>query len=165
MSDSYEEIIDGEVQTRRAPSSEHELLLGRIRDRVTAALSPNSALRLLPARSGLQIAEQLTVRPDLAIVRVPPQREDPDVTPQLYLVAEVLQPGDHHLDTVVKKQLWSDLRLPRLWMIDPRYLNVEVYGCGEYGFTLLNILALRDQLEDPLLTGLAYPIADLFAGT
>jgi Uma2 family endonuclease len=163
MSDAYEEIIDGEVQHRRAPSTEHELILGRLRDQVAAALSPNSALRLLPTRSGLQISGQLTIRPDLAIVRVPPVREDPEVTPQLYLVAEVLQPGDHHLDTVVKKQLWSDLRLPRLWMVDPRYLNVEVYGCGEYGFTLLNILALRDELTDPLLTGLAYPLDQLFA--
>ncbi|HEY4301703.1 MAG TPA: Uma2 family endonuclease [Candidatus Didemnitutus sp.] len=164
MSEAYEEIIEGEIQTRRAPSAEHEMLLERLRDRVAATLSPNSSLRLLPARSGLQLSDRLTVRPDLAIVRVPPDRADPEVTPQLYLVAEVLLAGDHHIDTVVKKQLWSDLRLPRLWMVDPRYLNVEVCGCGEYGFTLLNILALRDDLTDPLLTGLAYPLAQLFAG-
>jgi hypothetical protein len=48
-------------------------------------------------------------------------------------------------------------------MIDPRYLNVEIYGCGEYGFTLLNILANRDELTDPLLHGLACPMRELFA--
>jgi Uma2 family endonuclease len=163
MNDSYEELIDGEVQLRRAPSAEHERLVGRIHEVVAEALSPNSALRLLPPRSGLRLADAVTLRPDLTIVRVPAESGNEEATPQLYLVAEVLQPGDHHLDTVVKKQMWADLRLPRLWMIDPRYLNVEVYGCGEYGFTLLNILANRDRLTDPLLHGLGCAMHELFA--
>jgi hypothetical protein len=48
-------------------------------------------------------------------------------------------------------------------MIDPRYLNAEVYGCGEFGFTLLEILAHGDRLTDPLLHGLACSMNDLFA--
>ena len=163
MTEGYEEVIDGEVQLRRAPSAEHERLVARIHRLVADTLSPNSALRLLPPRSGLRLAESVTLRPDLALVRVPAETGEEEATPQLYLVAEVLHPGDHHLDTVVKKQLWSDLRLPRLWMVDPRYLNVEVYGCGEYGFTLLHILANRDRLTDPYLTGLACPMGELFA--
>jgi Uma2 family endonuclease len=163
MNEGYEELIDGEVQVRRAPSAEHERLVARIHGFVAGTLSPNSALRLLPPRSGLRLADAVTLRPDLAIVRVPVETGEAEATPQLYLVAEVLQPGDHHLDTVVKKQMWADLRLPRLWMIDPRYLNVEVYGCGEYGFTLLNILANRDKLTDPFLHGLGCSMQDLFA--
>jgi Uma2 family endonuclease len=84
---------------------------------------------------------------------------------QLYLVAEVLQPGDHHVDTVDKKQVWNDGRLPRLWMIDPRYLNVEVYGCNETGFGLLQILANHHPLTDPHLPGFHYSMPELFAGS
>ncbi len=76
---------------------------------------------------------------------------------------EVLLPGDHHHDTFVKKQLWPDLRLPRLWMVDPRYLNVEVYGRGEYGFTLTDILANHHPLTDPELPGLGCSMDELFA--
>jgi len=162
MIEGYEEVIDGEVQPRRAPSAEHELLVNRLHDLVGATLSPNSALRLLPPRSGLRLSEAVTLRPDLAVVRLPAEVETGG-TPQLYLVAEVLLAGDHHLDTVVKKQMWSDLKLPRLWMIDPRFLNVEVYGCGEYGFTLLQILANRDRLTDPFFTGLSCTMHELFA--
>jgi Uma2 family endonuclease len=165
MTEGYEEMIDGEVQLRRAPTAEHERLVDRLHGLVSTTLSPNSALRLLPPRSGLRLTESLTLRPDLAIVRVPSSTTEEDATPQLYLVGEVLHPGDHHLDTVVKKQMWADLQLPRLWMIDPRYLNVEVYGCGEYGFTLLNILAHRDELTDPLLRGFACSMNHLFAET
>jgi Uma2 family endonuclease len=165
MTEGYEELIDGEVQMRRAPTAEHERLVTRLHELIAATLSPNSALRLLPPRSGLRLADTLTLRPDVAIVRVPSPADEAETPPQLYLVGEVLQPGDHHLDTVVKKQMWADLQLPRLWMIDPRYLNVEVYGCGEYGFTLLNILANRDELTDPFLRGLACSMLRLFAET
>lgn len=161
MSDGYEELIDGEVQKRRALTAEHERLVERLHDRVRESLSPNSTLQVLPPRSALQLNEQCTLCPDLAIVRIPPPSEE-EPHPQLYLVAEVLHAGDHHVDTVVKKQVWSDRRLPRLWMVDPRYRNVEVYGCGEYGFTLLNILANHDKLTDPFLPDFAFPMSDLF---
>ena len=63
----------------------------------------------------------------------------------------------------MKKQIYSDLRLPRFWMVDPRYLNVEVYGIGEYGFTLTAILAHTHPLTDPFLPGLHCSMHELFA--
>ncbi|HET7535648.1 MAG TPA: Uma2 family endonuclease [Candidatus Didemnitutus sp.] len=162
MSEGYEELIGGQVLKRRALTAEHERLVAKLHSLVEAAIPPNSTLRVLPPRSALQLAEEHTVCPDLAIVRMPPVSED-EPNPQLYLVGEVLHPADHHTDTVVKKQLWADRHLPRLWMIDPRYRNIEVYGCGEYGFTLLNILANHDKLTDPFLLGFAHPVRDLFA--
>jgi len=161
MSEAYEELIQGEVAHRRPPSADHDLLVARLHALVSRWLPLNSALSLLPPRSELLLDEHTRLRPDLAIVR-----DDPGVTgsAQLYLVAEVLLPGDHHLDTVVKKQYWADLRLTRLWMVDPRYLNVEVYGCGEYGFTLFDILAHHHPLTDPHLPGLSCAMDELFAG-
>lgn len=160
MSEAYEEMIQGEAVHRRPPSSDHELLVARLHELVALSLPLNSALSLLPPRTELQLNDRTLLRPDLAIVR-----DDPGLTgvAQLHLVAEVLLPGDHHVDTVIKKQLWADLRLPRLWMVDPRYLNVEVYGCGDYGFTLFDILANRHPLTDPHLPGLSCTMDELFA--
>jgi Uma2 family endonuclease len=162
MSEAYEEHIGGEVIARRSPPLHHELLVERLHRLVAQSLPLNSALRILPPRTELALGEACRLRPDLAVVRTPPGAA-PDAEAQLYLVAEVLLPGDHHVDTVVKKQLWADSRLPRLWMVDPRYLNVEVYGCGEYGFTLLDILANHHPLSDPHLPGLRCPMDELFA--
>ena len=161
MSEPYEELLQGETVDRRQPSAEHELLVTRLHNLVTRCLPLNSALRLLPPRSELLLGEHSVLRPDLAVVRADPAGGGPA---ELYLVAEVLLPGDHHTDTVIKKQLWADSRLPRLWMVDPRYLNVEVYGLGEYGFTLTDILASHHPLTDPCLPGLSCPMDDLFAG-
>ena len=160
MSEAYEEVIQGETANRRRPPLAHETLVGRLHTLVAAALEHNPALQLLPSRASLQLADDCILRPDLTVVRTAPELTGPA---RLYLVAEVLLPGDHHLDTFVKKQLWSDLRLPRLWMVDPRYLNVEVYGLGEYGFTLTDILANHHPLTDPELPGLGCSMDELFA--
>lgn len=160
MSGHYEEVIDGETLLRLPPSEAHETLVARLHRLVAAALPLNSALRLLPARSEVTLNARIRLCPDLAVVRATGSAGD---TFELYLAAEVLQPGDHHLDTVVKKQIYADLRLARLWMVDPRYLNVETYGIGEFGFTLTDILAYANPLTDPFLPGLRCPMTELFA--
>lgn len=163
MGEAYEETIDGERVDRRRPSDTHDLLVSRLHRLVADCLPLNSTLRLHPPQTGLILTDRLTLRPDLTLLRA---RRDPGsdaVTYDAYLVAEVLQPGDHHLDTVVKKQIYADHRLPRLWVVDPRYLNVEIYAAGEYGFTLLDILANHHPLTDPHLPGLNCPMKTLFA--
>jgi Uma2 family endonuclease len=162
MSETYEEFIGGEVIERRPPPSAHELLVGRLHRLVARSLPPNSALCLLAPRTELELGEACRLRPDLAVVQTKADPVDSSGV-QLYLVAELLLPGDHHVDTVIKKQLWADARLPRLWMVDPRYLNVEIYGCREYGFTLLEILANHHALTDPHLPGLSCSMDELFA--
>ncbi len=160
MSEAYEEIIQGETVDRRAPPSSHELLVARLHALVGRCLPANSTLQLLPPRARLQLADDCVLCPDLAVIRADPTLAGPA---RLYLVAEVLSAGDHHVDTFIKKQIWSDVRLPRLWMVDPRYLNVEVYGLGEYGFTLTDILAHHHPLSDPHLPGLGCSMDELFA--
>ena len=160
MSEAYEEVIQGETVNRRAPPLAHETLVARLHTQVTRFLPVDSALQLLPPRASVPLADDCILRPDLTVVRTAPGLAGAD---RLYLVAEVLFPGDHHLDTVIKKQLWSDIRLPRLWMVDPRYLNVEVYHLGEYGFTLTDILAHHHSLTDPNLPGLGCTMDELFA--
>jgi Uma2 family endonuclease len=95
------------------------------------------------------------LRPDLAVLTVTPER--------LWLAAEVIQPGDHQPDTVTKKTIYEDLRVPRLWMVDPRYDNVEVYHATPYGLMLKGILAGTEVLEEKLFPGFRITVADLFA--
>ena len=155
MTAPYKELIAGDTFIRAAPNAPHELLCDRLHAAVTAHLPSNSSLRLLPRRTSITLREGAEICPDLALVRGP--------TSLLYLAAEVLQPGDHHPDTVLKKELYSDARTLRLWIVDSRYHNTEVYGSGEFGFRLQTILAGRETLTDPAVTGLALSMNDLFA--
>jgi len=155
MPDPYEELIDGETFIRGPLNGPHEVLCDRLHAWVAGHLPANSALKLLPRRTTLTLRAGTDICPDLALVR----RDNNE----LYLAAEVLQPGDHHPDTVLKKQLYSDCRAPRLWIVDSRYQNVEVYATSGIGFRLDTILAVNDSLTDAALSGGAYAIDAIFA--
>src|SRR3954465_2514497 len=101
MSEAYEELIQQETFFRQPPTAAHEILVGRLHQLVGAAIPLNSALQILPPRTELLLGEHCALRPDLAVVRTEPGKRLGDAA-QLYLVAEVLLPGDHHVDTVVK---------------------------------------------------------------
>ena len=154
MSDPYEETLDGATLVRRAPGARHELICARLHQCVHASVANFPGTRLLPARTEVPLAPNTIVCPDLALIAVG--------TGRLWLAAEIVNSDDHRTDTVVKKQLYEDLKLPRLWMIDPRYDNVEVYHGTQYGLMLKQILAGREILVEKLLPEFQLAIADLF---
>jgi Uma2 family endonuclease len=154
MSEPYEEILEGETRLRPPPGARHEEICRRLHERVGACMGGVTAAKLLPPRTPVQLSRDTQVRPDLALVTV--------ATNKLWLAAEVVSSEDHSPDTVVKKALYEEHGLPRLWMVDPRYDNVEVYHGGQYGLALKEILAVRETLSEPLLPAFQYVIAELF---
>src|ERR1051326_6702940 len=133
MSQPYEETLNGAPIVRKGPGARHETLCSRLHQLVQASVANLTSTRLLPPRSPVQLARDTIVRPDLALVTA--------ATEKLWLVAEIVSSDDHATDTVVKKQIYEEARLPRLWMVDPRYDNVEVYHGSPYGMVLKAILA------------------------
>ena len=157
MSLAYEEIVNGESLLRSAPDSRHEQICDLLHQMVGRVVETLSSTRLLSARSVVRPAPGTIVRPDLALVT--------SASGKLWLAAEVISSVDHRTDTVVKKSVYEELNLPRLWMIDPRYDNVEVYHGGPYGLALRKILATGDRLEEPLLPGFGVRVKELFGGS
>ena len=155
MSEPYCETLEGSTLLRGAPGPRHELICRRLHAHIAASVGNFTSIRLLPARTRVELSRANTVCPDLALVATQ--------TSRLWLVAEVVNSEDHRPDTVVKKQIYEELRLPRLWMVDPRYDNVEVYHASEYGLRLKEILALREILADKLLPEFQLSIEELFA--
>jgi Uma2 family endonuclease len=154
MTEPYEEILEGEAGLRPPPGARHEEICRRLHERVAHALTGMTASRLLPPRTQVELSRDTSVRPDLALVTA--------ATGKIWLAAEIISSGDHTPDTVIKKALYETNQLPRLWMVDPRYDNVEVYHGSPLGLALKEILALRDILKEPLLPAFQYAIGDLF---
>jgi Uma2 family endonuclease len=126
MTGFYEEIIRGEALKRLPPGERHERICQRLHEVVSKALPPTS--RLLERRTIIELTPGTLVRPDLVLVTT--------LTSKPWLVAEIVDSYDHGSDTVTKKMIYEETRLPRLWMIDPRYDNVEVYHGTPYGLSL-----------------------------
>lgn len=157
MSSPYEELLQGAPLVRVSPGSRHEQICARLHRCVQASVANLSSTCLLAARSAVQVAPDTIIRPDLALMTVS--------TSKLWLAAEIVSSEDHAPDTVVKKQIYEEVRLPRLWMIDPRYDNVEVYHASQYGLVLKGILAGSEILSEKLLPEFQIVIQELFKGS
>jgi hypothetical protein len=155
VSQAYEEIIGGETLLRTAPGARHERICAWLHARVAASLGANGVSRLLTPRSVVQFGPGTLLRPDLSLVTA--------ATGKLWLAAEIVNSDDHRPDTVLKKSLYEDFKAPRLWMVDPRYDNVEIYHTTPYGLALKGILAGREMLRDSLLPEFGCSMTDLFA--
>lgn len=155
MPERYEEIIEGESYRRMAPDARHEQICTFLHERIAETLEGISHTQLLPRRSILQLSPGTLIRPDIALVTAANKRP--------WLAAEIISSDDHRIDTVVKKTTYEDAKIPRLWMIDPRYDNVEVYNGNPFGLALQKILAAHDILQEKLLPELNISIQELFA--
>jgi hypothetical protein len=155
MSDPYQEILLGETMMRFPPGQRHELLCRRLHGLLAECLERVFTTRLLAIRAPVELAPGMLVRPDLTLVAT--------ATGKPWLIGEVIDSEDHLTDTVLKKTAYEEAKLPRLWMIDPRYNNVEIYHATPYGLSLKHILAQRDYLMEKLIPELHLAIPDLFA--
>jgi Uma2 family endonuclease len=157
MSKPYEEILDGASFPRSAPGGRHELICNRLHTAMTASVANLAGTQLLAPRSRVQVSRSTTICPDLALVTVASGR--------LFLAVEIISREDHRSDTVIKKEVYEAIRVPRLWMVDPRYDNVEIYHSAEFGLQLKGILAGNEVLTESLIPEFQFVIAALFAAT
>ena len=155
MSKPYEEILDGATLPRSAPGGRHEEICDRLHAAMTASVANLAGTQLLAPRTRIQVSRSTAICPDLALVTM--------ATGKLWLAAEIISRDDHHADTVVKKEFYEKIRVPRLWMVDPRYDNVEIYHSMEFGLALKGILAGREVLTENLIPEFQFVIAELFA--
>ncbi len=154
MSEPYEELLQGESVLRLPPGPRHELICARLHECVRAGVGNLVSTRLMPQRAEILLSLNTKVCPDLALVTAS--------TGKLWLAAEVISSDDHRTDTVIKKEIYEQLKLPRLWMIDPRYDNIEVYHGSPYGLMLKAMLAGGEILAEELLPEFQLTVADLF---
>jgi Uma2 family endonuclease len=155
MSLLYEEIVEGETMVRSPPGARHERICAWLQSRLADSLVNNTVARLLAPRSIVQLSPETMLRPDLALVTA--------ATGKLWLAVEVINSEDHQPDTVLKKTIYEDFNVARLWMVDPRYDNVETYHRMPYGLALRGILAGKERLVESLLPGFDVTVAELFA--
>ncbi len=151
----YEEILDGATLPRSAPSQRHEKICEHLHKEMAASVAGLATTQLLAPRTKIQVLRTTAIRPDLALVTA--------ATSKLFLAVEIVDRADHRADTVIKKELYEKIRVPRLWMIDPRYDNIEVYHSTEFGLALKGILAGKEVLTEKLVPQFKLTVTDLFA--
>jgi Uma2 family endonuclease len=155
VSQPYEEILDGASLPRSAPGVRHEIICERLHAAMAASVANLGSTQLLAPRTKIQVSHSTAICPDLALITM--------ATGKLWLAVEIVHTGDHHADTVIKKEVYESVRVPRLWMVDPRYDNVEIYHSTEFGLVLKGILAGSEVLSEKLVPEFQFVITELFA--
>ncbi len=155
MSRPYEEMLHGGTLPRSAPGDRHETICARLHREMAVSVAGLATLQLLAPRTQVSLSRTTAFCPDLALVTA--------ATGKLFLAVEIISRDDHRADTVVKKEFYEQHRVPRLWMVDPRYDNVEVYHSLEFGLKLHGILAGKEILAERLIPQFKFTIAELFA--
>ena len=155
MSQPYEEVLEGATVPRSAPGERHEQICRRLHREMAAGVNGLASTQLLAPRTQVQVSRITTLCPDLALITA--------ASGKLFLAVEIVSREDHRADTVTKKEIYEQIRVPRLWMVDPRYDNVEVYHSFEYGLKLHGILAGGEVLSDKLIPQFKVVVGELFA--
>ena len=155
MSRPYEEILNGGTLPRSAPGDRHETICARLHREMAASIAGLTGVQLLAPRTQVPLARTTAFCPDLALVMT--------ATGKLFLAAEIISRDDHRADTVTKKEIYEQHRVPRLWMIDPRYDNVEIYHSFEFGLKLHGILAGGEIIHEKLVPQFQLTVKELFA--
>lgn len=155
MSQPYEEILEGATLPRSAPSERHEQICRRLHREMAAGVNGLASTQLLAPRTRVQVSRTTHLCPDLALVTA--------ASGKLFLAVEIISRDDHRADTVTKKDIYEQIRVPRLWMVDPRYDNVEIYHSLEFGLKLHGILAGTEMIADKLIPQFQLVVAELFA--
>jgi Uma2 family endonuclease len=154
MNRSYEEILNSATLPRSAPGDRHEKICARLHQEMAASIAGLTGVQLFAPRAPVQVSRTTTFRPDLALVMT--------ATGKLFLAVEIISRDDHHADTVTKKEIYEHIRVPRLWMVDPRYDNVEIYHSFEFGLKLHSILAGQEVLQEKLVPQFQITMTELF---
>ena len=155
MSQPYEETLDGATLPRSAPGDRHEQICRRLHREMAVGVNGLATTQLLSPRTQIQVSRTTRLCPDLALVTT--------ASGKLFLAVEIISRDDHHADTVLKKEFYETIRVPRLWLVDPRYDNVEIYHSFEFGLKLHGILAGREVLAEKLIPQFQLAVAELFA--
>ncbi len=154
MSRPYEEILNGGTLPRSAPGDRHEIICTRLHREMAASVAGLTSLQLLAPRIQVRLSHATAFCPDLALVTA--------ASGKLFLAVEIISRDDHRADTVIKKEIYEQHRVPRLWMVDPRYDNVEIYHSFEFGLKLQGILAGKEILQEKLVPQFRLTVTDLF---
>lgn len=161
------EIIDGIHYVSAAPNIRHQLILGRIFNRLYSFVEQHKLGIVFFAPVDVLFSEFDVVQPDIVFIgnaRLPILTE-PNIKGAPNLVVEVLSPGNRHHDLERKKSLYEQFQVPEYWIVDPDNETVRVYtfnASAGYHSPLILASASGDVLETNQMPSFGLSLAKLF---
>ena len=121
------EVLDGELFVTRAPTWDHQRLVGALHRRLFEYLAPHRVADVLMAPADIEFSHHRLLEPDLFVVPLVDGRKPVDwaAVRRLLLVVEVLSPSTVRADRFHKREIYQDERVPEYWIVHPEGRLVE----------------------------------------
>jgi Uma2 family endonuclease len=123
------ETVHGELLVTPAPSTMHQLVLGRIHQALTAYLTGNGLEQVLASPSDISWGADTLVQPDLFVADLRDALRSGDWSDirSLYLAVEIVSPSSARTDRFTKRRLYQERGVPVYWVVDIDRRQVEVW--------------------------------------
>ena len=157
------ELSDGRLVILPMPTLDHQRILKRFVDLVTAWLATHKVGELLFAAHPIRLWPGKYREPDAMIClnehrdRMGEQESGP---PDLAL--EILSPAIARVDSDLKSQEYAQAGIGEYWMIDPKARRVSVFTLEGRAYKLLGDFGSGERARSNILTGLEVAVDDLF---
>jgi Uma2 family endonuclease len=162
------ELIDGEHYVTPSPNTRHQRISGRLHLIIGSWLDANPIGQLFYAPFDVVFSNVDVVEPDLLYMSQ--ERAAEILTTQHVsgvpeLVIEIGSPGTRQRDETLKRRLYERVGVDEYWVLDPDLDSIRIYRRSTTGFgrPVEFSAEAADVLETPLLSGLAIPLARVFA--
>ncbi len=158
------EIIEGELCEMPSPTSAHGVAIRNLMFLLGPVIE---MLRgwLLTAPLDVFFPGADPVQPDIVVLL-------PDSNASLVvrgiegppdLLVEVLSPSNRGRDLLTKRALYARAGVREYWIVDPMSRTIEVLTLDRDAFHTAQVAAGQDTVVSPLLGGMAFPLATVFA--
>ncbi|GAA4469069.1 Uma2 family endonuclease [Nibrella saemangeumensis] len=159
------ELLDGDLVRKKAPSPQHQLVLGELAFSLHTYVKQQQLGEILFAPVDVFLDEYTAPQLDLVFV---PQSNASIITRDGVmgipaLVVEVISPSSVYRDRVTKKELYARFGVQEYWLVDSADGFIEIVTLQEGRYQLLSAASTEEgQLTSGVLPGLTLDLNALF---
>ncbi|MGH7164185.1 MAG: Uma2 family endonuclease [Nitrospiraceae bacterium] len=157
------EILYGELFMTPAPTTRHQMIVGRLNHLLLAFLEPNPIGTVLVAPCDVVLSDTDIVQPDLLFVRNDgiARITEQNVQGPPDLVIEILSPGTAARDRELKRKRYEHFGVPEYWLIDPDLNTAEILRLESGQYRRISLGDRSTTLTSPLFPGLNLDLRSL----
>ncbi len=157
------EIVEGELYMTPAPTTRHQMIVGRLNHHLLAFLETNPIGTVLVAPCDVVLSDADIVQPDLLFVRNDGMARitEKNVQGPPDLVIEILSPGTAARDRDLKRKRYEHFGVREYWLVDPDLNTVEILRLENGQYRRAGLVEGSGTLTSPLFPGLTLDLRAL----
>ncbi|MBF0607480.1 MAG: Uma2 family endonuclease [Candidatus Magnetobacterium sp. LHC-1] len=158
------EIINGVEVMGPSPFAMHQNISWNLNDIISQYVKKHKLGKVFYSPLDVILKEgQQRLQPDILFIR----RENMAIVQDWIrgvpdMVCEIVSKGSHGKDTVTKKKIYEDFRVPEYWIVIPELETIEVFTIEGDIYELFSLAEGEGVVRSKVIEGLEFDVKDVF---